>query len=141
MRALGIDFGEKRIGLAVSDPDGRVAIPLETLIRKSDREAIVHISDIARREGVERLVVGEPVGLDGNRGTAAERVGSFARKLQNETGLPCQLVDESLTSVEAKERLREAGVDPRRHPERIDALAAQILLQQTLDRERRTGAS
>ena len=141
MRALGIDFGEKRIGLAVSDPDGRVATPLETLSRKSDREAIERISDIARREGGERLVVGEPVGLDGNRGRAAERVGSFARKLQNESGLPCQLVDESLTSVEAEERLREAGVDPRRHPERIDALAAQILLQQTLDREQRTGAS
>ena len=74
MRVLGIDFGEKRIGLAVSDPDGRVAIPLETLIRKSDREAIERISDIAHREGVERLVVGEPVGLDGHRGTAAATI-------------------------------------------------------------------
>jgi putative Holliday junction resolvase len=141
MRALGIDFGEKRIGLAVSDPEGRVATPLETLTRKSDREVVAQISDIVRREGVERLVVGEPLGLDGTRGPAAERVGSFARKLEDKTGLPCELVDESLTSVEAAERLREAGVDPRRHPERIDALAAQILLQQTLDREQRSESS
>lgn len=137
MRTLGIDFGEKRIGLALSDPEGKMAVPLETLIRTSDREAIELISDIARREGVERLVVGEPRGLDGSRGPAAERARSFARKLQEVTGLPCELTDESLTSVEAEALLRQTGVDPRRHPERIDSLAAQILLQQALDRERR----
>ena len=136
MRTLGIDFGERRIGLALSDPEGRMAVPLETLTRLSDRQAIRHILEIVRREEVERLVVGEPMNLDGTRGPAAYRARSFSRKLAAEGGLSCEMADESLTSVEATERLREAGIDPRRHPERVDAVAAQILLQQVLDRAR-----
>lgn len=138
MRTLGIDFGERRIGLALSDPEGRVAVPLETLTRVSDRQVIGHLLEIVRKERVERLVVGEPMNLDGSRGPAAERARSFSRKLAAESGLPCEMVDESLTSVEAIERLREVGIDPRRHPERVDAVAAQILLQQALDRARRS---
>ncbi len=133
MRTLGIDFGERRIGLALSDPDGRVAVPFETLNRVSDRQAIECILEIVGREGVERLVVGEPLNLDGTSGPAAERARRFSRKLAADSGLPCEIVDESLTSVEAERRLRAAGTDPRRNPERVDALAAQILLQQVLD--------
>ena len=133
MRALGIDFGERRIGLAISDPEGRLAVPLTTLERRTDRSAVREIAEIARREGVGRLVLGEPVGLDGQRGEAAERVRRFGNRLAGITGLPVRLVNESLTTVEAQERLRAAGVDPRRQPERIDAVAAQILLQEALD--------
>ncbi|HWM92376.1 MAG TPA: Holliday junction resolvase RuvX [Thermoanaerobaculia bacterium] len=133
MRSLGIDFGEKRIGLAISDPEGRMAVPLATLERRNDRSAVREIAEIARREGVGRLVLGEPVGLDGQRGEAAERVRRFGNRLTSVTGLPLRLVNESLTTVEAHERLREAGVDPRRDPARIDAVAAQILLQEALD--------
>src|SRR5947209_15640785 len=99
MRALGIDFGEKRIGLAISDPAGRVAVPLATLERRNDRSAVRQIAEIARREGIERLVLGEPVGLDGRRGPAAERVERFGRKLAALTGLPVERVDEALTTV------------------------------------------
>jgi putative Holliday junction resolvase len=134
MRTLGIDFGEKRIGLAISDPAGRVAVPLVTLERRNDRSAVRQIAEIARSEGIGRLVLGEPVGLDGQRGPAAERVERFGRKLAERTGLPLTRVDEALTTVAAAERLREAGIDPRRQPERLDALAAQILLQDALDR-------
>jgi len=133
MRSLGIDFGERRIGLAISDPEGRLAVPLTTLERRNDRSAVRAIEEIARREGVGRLVLGEPVGLDGQRGEAAERVRRFGDRLAGITGLPVRLVNESLTTVEAQERLRAAGVDPRREPERIDAVAAQILLQEALD--------
>lgn len=136
-RTLAVDFGEKRIGLAISDPEGRVAVPLRTLRRESDKAAIREIAEIARREGVERLVVGEPLALDGTRGEAAERAGRFARRLAAATGLELELVDESLTSMEAERRLRAAGVDPRGHPERTDALAAQILLQEVLDQGKR----
>jgi len=139
MRALGIDFGEKRIGLAVSDPEGRFALPLGTVLRRNDRQAVRRIEEVAREHGVERLVLGEPVGVPGAADEFAERVRRFGRRLAETTGLPVELVDESLTSVEAAERLREAGVDPRREPERIDAVAAQILLQEALDRERRKG--
>ena len=134
MRALGIDFGEKRIGVAISDPAGRVAVPLQTLARRNDRSALAQIAEIARREGVERLVLGEPLGSAGERGPAAERVRRFGTRLAAATALPLTFVDESLTSVEAAARLRAAGLDPRRHRERIDAVAAQILLQDDLDR-------
>src|ERR1700688_2799323 len=134
LRALGIDFGEKRIGIAISDPSGRLAVPLTTLARRDDRSAMAAIAEIALREGIGRLVLGEPVRLDGTRGPAAARVRRFGERLAARTALPLTFVDESLTSVEAASRLRAAGVDPRREPERIDALAAQIVLQEELDR-------
>lgn len=130
--ALGIDFGEKRIGLALSDPEGRVAVTLPTLVRTDDRSAIRAIAEIVERERVELLVVGEPHNLDGSRGEAAERAAGFGRKLARATGLPLRLVDETLTSHEAERRLRLSGVDPRKHPDRIDALSAQLLLQEAL---------
>lgn len=141
MRTLGIDFGERRIGLAISDPDGRVALPLETVERRSDRKAASAIAAVARREEAERLVIGEPRGLDGVRGAAAVRAVRFGERLAQLTGLPLTVVDEALTSVEALERLRAAGVDVRRHPERVDAVAAQILLQDALDREASVAAA
>ena len=131
LRALGIDFGEKRIGLAVSDADGRWALPLSVLERTTDRRAIHQIADLARREGVTLLVLGEPLGLDGSVGEAALRVRRFGEKLGRVTGLPVRLVDEALTTVAAAERLRDAGTD---RPDRRDAVAAQILLQEALDR-------
>jgi putative Holliday junction resolvase len=134
MRALGIDFGEKRIGLAVSDPEGRLAVPLTTLTRRNDRSALRQIAEIARQEGIGRLVLGEPLDLEGQSRPAAERVRRFGARLAEMTGLPLELVDESLTSAEAAGRLRRAGVATRRQPERIDAVAAQILLQEVLDR-------
>lgn len=137
MRILGIDFGARRIGIAISDEDGRVAVPHSTLERRSDAAAARAIAELARREGVGALVVGEPVNLDGTRGPAAERARAFAARLAAASALPCLLVNESLTTVEAAQRLREAGVDPRRDPGRLDAVAAQILLQEALDRRAR----
>jgi putative holliday junction resolvase len=134
MRSLGIDFGEKRIGLAVSDAAGRFAVPLGTFLRRNDRQAVRRIEEVAREQGVERLVLGEPVGVSGLAGDAAERVRRFGCRLAETTGLPVEMIDESLTSVEAAQRLHAAGVDLRREPERIDAVAAQILLQEALDR-------
>ena len=138
MRILGIDFGERRIGLAISDGDGRLALPLTTLERRDDRSAIRQILAIARREGVEGLVLGDPVGLDGQRGPAAERIDRFAARLEAASGMPCQRVPETLTSREAESRLAAAGVARRRWPERIDQVAAQILLQEALDERRET---
>jgi len=138
-RLLAVDFGEKRIGLAVSQ--GALALPLATLARRSDAEAAAEIAAVAREEGVTGLVVGEPRRLDGTAGDAAKRVHAFARRLEAATGLPCALVDEALTSRAAEERLRAAGVDPRRHPERVDQVAAQLLLEEALAREGRAQAA
>ncbi len=134
-RALGIDFGEKRIGLALSDPEGRWALPLTTLERQTDRRAAYQIADLAKRERVGRLVLGEPRGLDGEIGEATLRVRRFGERLARITGLPLSLVDEALTTVEAAERLRVAGLDRPDQQERRDAVAAQILLQEVLDRD------
>lgn len=132
MRTLGIDFGERRIGLAVSDAEGRLAVPLVTFERRDDRRAARKIAAIAREEGADALFLGEPVLLDGTRGEMAERVARFGRRLAEVSGLPVTMVAETLTSREAEERLRRAGTDPSRHPERVDAVAAQILLEQAL---------
>jgi putative Holliday junction resolvase len=136
VRWLAIDLGARRIGLAVSDPSGRLALPLRTIARPSsgDAETLRAIQAIAAEEGVDGLVVGEPRRLDGSIGDAARRSQAFAARLRKATGLPVELVDEALTSRQAQARLRAAGVDPRRHPERVDAVAAQILLEEALAR-------
>lgn len=137
MRALGIDFGERRIGLALSDADGRWAVPWRVIERRTDRRAIYHIADLARQEGISLLVIGEPRGLDGTAGPVAERVRRFGDRLARVTGLPVRWVDETLTTVEARERLRAAGGDARdagSRDGRRDAVAAQILLQEALDK-------
>lgn len=131
-RILAIDFGEKRIGVAISDPVGRVVLPLTTLSRRSDAEVIRSITELIEREQIEVLVVGDPRNVDGSRGESSVRVDSFCRKLETASGLPCEHIAETLTSEAAKERLREAGVDLRRHRERIDAVAAQIVLEEYL---------
>jgi len=137
-RLLAVDFGSKRIGLALSQ--GGLALPLLTLARRSDAEAVTAIAAVVREEGVTGLVVGEPRRLDGSAGDAARRVQAFARRLEAATGLPCALVDEALTSRAAEQRLRTAGVDPRKHPERVDQVAAQLLLEEVLAREARVQA-
>ena len=135
VRFLGIDIGEKRVGVAEGDSQVGFAVPHSTLRRTSDRQLIAEIKALAVESGTDVLVVGEPRRLDGSVGPAAERARAFARKLGKACALPVRTVDEALTSVEAKRRLRAAGVDPRKHPERIDATAAQILLQEEMDRE------
>lgn len=133
MRALGIDFGEARIGLALTDPAGRMALPLATLERTTDRIAVGRIRDLARRERVEVLVLGDPVRLDGSPGDLSARVRRFAAKLRKATKLPVHLVPETLTSVEAERRLAAAGAAVGRDDkERLDAVAAQILLEDFL---------
>src|ERR1700734_2198576 len=115
VRALGIDFGEKRIGIAISDPNGPVAVPLPPLARRNDRSAVAQIAEIARREAVGRLVLGEPLGLDGRSSPQTERVRRFGDRLPAAAGLPLRYVDGALTSHEAAARLRTAGADLRRH--------------------------
>ena len=135
VRFLGIDIGEKRVGVAEGDSQVGFAVPHSTLRRTSDRQLIAEIKALAVESGTDVLVVGEPRRLDGSVGPAAERARAFARKLGKACALPVRTVDEALTSVEAERRLRAAGVDPRKHPERIDSTAAQILLQEEMDRE------
>jgi putative Holliday junction resolvase len=134
---LAIDFGERRVGLALSDPEGRFALPYGTLRRSSDRELLRELRQIADDEAVAGLVLGEPRDTAGRPRPAAERVRRFAAALERALGRPVEVVDESLTSVEAEERLRAAGFDSRRKRERIDAVAAQVMLEEVLARPAR----
>ncbi len=133
MRALGIDFGERRIGLAISDAKGRLAVPHGVIERQTDRRAAYQIAALAREEEVAVLVLGEPIGLDGSKGENVDRVRRFGARLFKASGLPVRYVNEALTTVEAAARLAEAGLDRRDRAELRDAVAAQILLQQALD--------
>lgn len=139
-RFLAIDFGERRIGLAVSATD-RLCLPLTTLSRRNDREAVAEILATAEREEAEHLVVGEPLNVDGSSGPAARRARSFAGRLGRAGDLPVSLHQETLTTVAARERLREAGVDLRREPERLDAVSAQLLLEDFLEHRSRFPAA
>jgi putative Holliday junction resolvase len=134
VKVLGIDFGEKRVGLAVSDSDGRYAIAWKTLERRSDQQIIAELAQLADEESIDRIVIGDPRNLDGSSGAQSERVLAFSKKLSAALDLPLETVNESLTSHEANARLRAAGHSGRKRRLRLDSLAAQILLQEALDR-------
>lgn len=137
MRLMGIDFGEKRVGIALSDGVPAFAVPSRVLERSTDRRLVYTLAALAREEEVGALVLGEPRDLEGRAGAAADRVRRFAAKLEKASGLRVILIEETLTTVAAAERLggpaRVARGD--RESGRHDAVAAQILLQEAIDRE------
>ncbi len=136
MRALGIDLGAKRIGIAVSDSDGRVATPIETVHRSGDVAGDHRtIGALAREWEVEVLVVGLPLSLDGTEGPAAVAARGEANRLAASLLLPMELYDERLTTVTAEQRLREQGLDGKARRRVVDQVAASILLQSWLDRQ------
>lgn len=134
MRALGLDLGSVRIGVAVSDSDGRVATPYDVVVRTTDPAADRRrISRLAGEVEAEVLVVGLPLGLDGEVGEAARRAIAEAEALGDATGLPVETYDERLTTVSADQVLREQGLDARQRRSVVDKVAASIILQGWLD--------
>jgi putative Holliday junction resolvase len=133
---LGIDFGEKRIGLAVSDPTNTVATPLQTLERrKGKRPPLGRLAEIAREHDVGQLVVGLPLGLDGKENPWCAEVRAMAERLAEIVDVPVAWIDERLTSVRAERAVRGSGLRKSRREERgrVDAAAAQLILQMWLD--------
>lgn len=134
MRALGIDPGSKRIGLAISDRLGTIASPLAVLTRSRSRaHDDAEIARIVREEEVEVVVVGLPLNMDGTRGPAARAAAAEAERLATVVGVPVELHDERRTTVTAERSMREAGVDARRQRGQVDKVAAAIMLQSWLD--------
>ncbi len=129
---LGIDFGERRIGLASADAETALPSALCTVERRSDAAAIDEIARVAASVGASALVIGEPLAFDGTRGASCERVARFAAKLRRSLGHPVWLLPETLTTVAAQERLAAMGVRPERYRPGIDALAAALLLEEFL---------
>ena len=133
MRLLGVDYGTRRIGLAVSDELGFGAYPLATLMRS--RRLGHDLDEIARhavKEEAREIVVGLPVNADGTHGSAAEAALAFARSLAKRTPLPVVLHDEFLTTAEAEEELIEADVSRKKRRAVIDQMAAVKILQSYL---------
>lgn len=134
MRAIGVDLGARRIGVAVSDTDGLVASPIEVLERtgshRSDHRRLVGLAE-EWEAGV--IVVGVPFSLDGTVGPAAAAVLDEIEELRQATSLDVETVDERFTTVEAERRLRSGGVDARRGRRVVDMVAASVLLQAWLD--------
>jgi putative Holliday junction resolvase len=139
MRSLGLDIGDKRIGVALSDPGGILASPFTIINRRDESRDIAAIVDIIRQKQVGRVIVGLPRSLDGNLGKQAEKVEAFTRRLCEQTQVPVDYRDERLTTVMAERLMRAAGNKKTRRKARDDAQAAALILQGYLDEGRELG--
>jgi putative Holliday junction resolvase len=135
-RILAIDYGRKRIGLALSDELGITAQPLQTLLHKNRRDDLRRLRDICRTLGVTRILVGHPVHMTGETGEMADEAARFAERLRKELGIEVELADERLTSWEAEQTMRGFGSARQRKNASVDAVAAAILLREYLDKKR-----
>jgi putative Holliday junction resolvase len=137
-RRLGVDVGAVRIGVAVSDRDGLLATPLETV--QADDGALARLRALATEHEIVEAVVGLPRSLSGSEGPAAAKARQFARRLARTIHpIPVRLVDERLTTVTATRGLRESGVHGRKARTVVDQVAAAVILQNALDAERGSG--
>jgi putative Holliday junction resolvase len=132
-RLLGVDYGQVRVGLAVSDPQRKIAFPLATYERRGRERDAEHFRAVVVAEEITGLVVGLPVHLDGTEGVKAVEARAFGGWLAEVTGLPLAFFDERFTTVQAEAALWDAGLTHRKRKARRDRVAAQILLQSYLD--------
>lgn len=138
-RILALDVGERRIGVAVSDPTGLLATPLKAIDRTRSPSAVSEVIRLVEEYDACEIVVGLPISLSGRAGTQAQRANRFVDALADQTSVPVILRDERYTSVQAERLLREAGRQPSRDKGRVDSAAAALILQSHLD-SRRTGS-
>ena len=136
MRILGLDYGSRTCGVAVSDPLGITAQGLETIVRKEEnklRRTLARIDELVKEYGVETIVLGLPLNMNDTIGPRAEKTLLFKEQVERRTGIPVVLWDERLTTVEAEEVLIEAGVRREHRKQYVDKLAAVLILQGYLD--------
>ncbi len=129
---LGLDPGEARIGVALSDPTGTLCTPAEAVKRTLDGADIRRIAEIAQAEGAVTIVVGLPLTMEGGRGTQAQLALRFAGELRKAVAIPVMTWDERLTTVEAISRLRDGGGKVGRDKGRVDSVAAALMLESYL---------
>ena len=132
---LGLDIGDTRIGVAISDALGVAAHPLCTLTRKNRQVDLIVISDLVSIHKVERVIIGLPISLDRSLGMQAEKIQKFARRLEHVIDIPIEFQDEQFTTAEAEEILRELGKDAREQKGLIDEAAAVLILRDYLNRD------
>ena len=132
-RLIGLDVGERRIGVAVSDERRVVALPECVIDRRSVEEDVRALTEIAREKGAERFIVGLPLRLNGSRGVEADGAVEFARKLEERSGIQVEMSDERLSTKQAERHLITGGVRRKRRRQIVDKMAAQIILQGYMD--------
>ncbi len=133
MRSLGLDIGDRRIGLALSDPEGILASPLAVINRSNESRDIEAITEIIRQQQVGQVVVGLPLSMDGSLGQQAEKVKDFTQRLCEHTQVSVEYRDERLTTVMAERLRRASGGKKTGRRASHDAQAAAIILQGYLD--------
>jgi putative Holliday junction resolvase len=140
---LAIDYGQKRYGLALSDESGVTARPFATWTRINRRRDLARFRELARQQGVRRIVVGLPLHLDGSASEMSEEAKSFAARVEKALGLPVEMMDERLSSWEAKQAVsgnqsRDRAHSPRsgRTAKPLDDVAAAVILRDYLERQR-----
>ncbi|MCH9037030.1 MAG: Holliday junction resolvase RuvX [Chloroflexi bacterium] len=133
MRVMGLDVGDVRTGVALSDPTGSIAAPLKTIQAGGRDRAIEEIAILVEENGVERVVVGLPVSLDGGLGPQARKVERFCEALGSRLAVPLVTWDESFSSTTADRVMRESGGRRSRRKGRRDSVAAAVILQEYLD--------
>ncbi len=138
---LGLDVGDVRIGVALSDELGVAAHPLCTLTRKNRKVDLIAIADLVSIHKVERVIIGLPISLDGSIGTQAEKVQKFAQRLEHMINVPIEFQDERFTTAEAEDILQALNKDTQEQKELIDEVAAVIILTDYLNQERETAST
>jgi putative Holliday junction resolvase len=133
-RVLGIDFGERRIGLAISDRAARIAFPAGIVESRGRKHDLAALCQLAQEREIARIVVGLPIHLEGHESRGSEAARSFARALEGATGLPVELLDERWTTRAADRSLDESKSGRRRRREAVDSVAATLLLRTFLER-------
>ncbi len=133
---MAVDIGERRVGLAVSDPTGTVAQPLGAAVLERPEEIADAVAEAAVRAGAEALVIGLPRHMSGKEGEGARRARALAATMRERLGVAVDLWDERLTTVAAQRALREGGVSGRRRRDKVDKMAAALILQGYLDARR-----
>jgi putative holliday junction resolvase len=128
-RVLAVDLGTRRIGVALSDPAGAIASPLETIIHRERHRDLAEVARLARAHGVSRIVIGWPRNMDGTSGPAAKQAEAFARALRQTVDAPVDLWDERLSTAAAERALRDANVKRGRRRAVRDQVAAALILQ------------
>ena len=136
MRIMAIDYGDARTGVALSDPTGFLAGQTFLIKSRKQEEVLEELAALVQRQGAQELVMGYPRNMDGTLGPRAEKYAAFARRLEEATGLPVALWDERRTTVDAHRILGEQGVRAKNRKDKIDSVAATLILEGYLDWKR-----
>ncbi|MBU5626854.1 Holliday junction resolvase RuvX [Oscillibacter sp. MSJ-2] len=129
MRIMAIDYGDAHTGIAISDPTGFLAGHTDTIHSRRQEQVVAELCKLCRTHGVEELVLGHPLNMDGTRGPRAEKAEAMAEILRRSTGLPVALWDERRTTIDAHQILMGAGKNAKKRKKTVDAVAAALILE------------